>query len=152
MVALVFLPLFADETFSERRSKWLNFVCIRIKIRSKRMEVIHKISTHLWLWQMWICETGNTTGAAYLSGSEIVMWILYEAAIFCCRVQHVFEFYGYCAVQKVRTCIDVAVFIEYLAQRFTSKYTISPTKMILFYDKIISVDFKPQFSCCALDN
>lgn len=76
VVALVFLPLFADETFSERCSKWLNFVCIRIKIRSKRMEVIHKISTHilcdLWLWQMWYVK--RETLQALLIYLDLKLW------------------------------------------------------------------------------
>lgn len=71
-----FLPLFADETFSERRTKWLNFVCMRIKIRSKRMEVIHEICTHircdLWLWQMWYVK--RETLQALLIYLDLELW------------------------------------------------------------------------------
>lgn len=47
-----FFLFYFHAIFFERRSKWLNFVCIRIKIRSERMEVIHKFSihSHTYMW------------------------------------------------------------------------------------------------------
>lgn len=77
VVALIFFCLYSPMKLFRNavQNDWI-FLCIRIKIRSKRMEVIHKISTHilcdLWLWQMWYVK--RETLQALLIYLDLKLW------------------------------------------------------------------------------